>query len=176
MQKAGHWHPFLHTKASKMPFAVSCKGRIIAVPPLFTSAEANASLSITRTTRENLLGFQLSGSKATFHTSFLGHPLSRWNILSGRGMYVLLFFLAFSQISAVYAAALLFIIDGNLRFVKKVFLPLYPRFARSFLKRTLKTVLTKGCIKNSCVKNANGKFRHTSFNQFASSVQMQKPL
>lgn len=30
-------------------------------------------------------------------------------------------------------------------------------FAISFLKRNLNTVLISGCMKNNCVKNANGK-------------------
>lgn len=150
---------------------------MIAVPPLFTSAKANASLSLTRMTRENLLSFSSPAPKLpSTHPSLEILSAAGKSSLAG-GMCVLLFFLAFySKMSAASAATLVFIIDGNQRFVKEVFGFSYARFSMSFLNRILNTILTKGCIKNNCVKNANGKFRHTSFSQFASSVQIQKPL
>ena len=45
----------------------------------------------------------------------------------------------------------------------------------SFAKITLNTVLTSGWMKKSCVKKANGKFKHTSFSQSARSFHILNP-
>ena len=42
-------------------------------------------------------------------------------------------------------------------------------------KISLNTVLTKGWIKKSCVKKANGKLKQTSLSQFASRVHILNP-
>ena len=45
----------------------------------------------------------------------------------------------------------------------------------SLRKISLKMVRTRGWIKKSCVKNANGKLKHTSFSQLASNVIKLNP-
>ncbi len=50
--------------------------------------------------------------------------------------------------------------------------PLFPCFRE---KTALNTVLTKGWIKNSWVKYANGKLKHTSFSHSASNVKRLNP-
>lgn len=46
----------------------------------------------------------------------------------------------------------------------------------SLTKRILNKVRTSGWMKNSWVKNANGKLKQTSFIQFASKVKKLKSL
>ncbi len=49
------------------------------------------------------------------------------------------------------------------------------RAAISFWNSILNIFLTSGCMKNSCEKNANGKLKHTSLIQLASSVRTLNP-
>ena len=45
----------------------------------------------------------------------------------------------------------------------------------SLLNMNLNTVLTNGCMNRSCEKNANGRLKHTSLNQWQSNTTTLKP-
>jgi len=88
----------LFIREKKPLTGTSGKGRMIAVPPLFMLCYSKAYLlhPVTGISRESLLPFQLSGSKATFRKPFFKQPFSRWTALSGKSICVLLFLTTFA--------------------------------------------------------------------------------